>query len=106
MVELWEEKRFRGVRGDAEGAEKSCTWYALGGWAEVDVLRLSLSDRLRMTNFLVCSVDGEFAGGSDAPGFGDAYALVGGDVGELVELAAGPVDFEGVGLGVLGEAEG
>ncbi len=44
-------------------AEKSWRWYALGGWAEVEVLRLSLPDRLRMAIFEDCSVGDEFAGG-------------------------------------------
>ena len=49
---------------------------------------------------------GEFAVGGDPFGFGDGYGLVDGDRGEFVDLAAGPVDFERVGLGVLSEAEG
>ena len=82
MVELWEEEKGKNITQRAQRREGA---------------RIRRRPLQRL---------GEFAGGSDAPGFGDAYGLVGGDVGELVELPAGPVDFEGVGLGVLGEAEG
>ncbi len=44
-------------------AEKSWRWSALGGRAEVEVLRPSSRDRLRMTIFEDCSVGVEFARG-------------------------------------------
>ena len=48
----------------------------------------------------------EFAAGGDALAFSNGDGGVGGDGGKAVELAAGPVDFDGVGFVALGEAEG
>jgi hypothetical protein len=48
----------------------------------------------------------EFAGGGDAFGFGDDDGLAGGDILQMIDLAAGPADFDAVGVVVLGQAEG
>ena len=49
---------------------------------------------------------GERGGGDDAGAFFYCDDLTSGDTFELIGLAAGPADFDGVGLGVIAEAEG
>lgn len=48
----------------------------------------------------------KIAGRGDAFAFSDGESGAGGDGGEVVELAAGPVNFDGVGFVVWAEAEG
>ena len=49
---------------------------------------------------------GEWGGGSDARGFFHRDDLLGWDIFELIGLAAGPADFDGVCFGVIAKAEG
>ena len=49
---------------------------------------------------------GERGGGDDAGAFFYCDDLIAGDIFELIGLAAGPADFDGVGFSVIAEAEG
>jgi hypothetical protein len=49
---------------------------------------------------------GEWGGGDDARTFFDRDDLIGWDIGGVIDLAAGPADFDGVGFSAIAETEG